>query len=390
VLDNADGNLYRRYYFRNPCVPVDFSSINEALRYCPRSPSNWSKFLGDEAMFYSAIGTVVLMPGIFAASSISIGGERWTVGQTFDKKVAIRAAFPMIGATIVNQQEAAVDMKDQPCIAISTCDDDLLEGVQKGISVRLSHLSLRHSSLGADIWGGNTAILVEGPKAQVVIDSCILNSDSGRGLVVTNQAIVEMYKSTIVDCAATGFYLGNWGSRARLSGCNIVRNGFGSRRLSDEEEAGNNMAARIAAHTRMLEQGISIPREEFEAVPPGHSGVYIESSMCWIDDCLLAGNCLTGLSVVRGGFVSLSASDVTENGREPILIEDAHDLVAAESDMMQGVSIRGGVVEGPTRNNFDPQHHYKSGENNQNVLKGGLLRNVTSIHNNTFIEALDY
>lgn len=62
------------------------------------------------------------------------------------------------------------------------------------------------------------------------------------------------------------------GSRARLSGCNIVRNGFGSRRLSDEEEAGNNMAARIAAHTRMLEQGISIPREEFEAVPPGHSG----------------------------------------------------------------------------------------------------------------------
>jgi len=370
---DAGSNLYRRYYFRNPCVPIDFSSINEALKHCPRTLSNPMQLvLGDEAMFYSSIGTVVLMPGIYD-ERIFIGGETWNVGQTF-QGVAIRAAFPLIGATVVSRQSGEIndDIKDQPCISISTCDCDTLEDVQKGISVRLSHLRILHSSLGADIWGGNTAINVDGPRAQVIIESCVLQSDSGRGLVVTNQAVIELYRTSIVDCAATGFYLGDWGSRARISGCNIIRNGFGSKRLrspsADDEEAGN-ILDRIAAHTRMLERGLPIPRENFEAVPPGHSGVYIESSMCWVDDSLLAGNCLTGLSVVRGGFVSLSASDITENGSTPILIEDAHDVLARTR--LQGpVSIRGGVVEGPIQNNFTSLQS----DGKKKLFKGGVIR----------------
>ena len=62
----------------------------------------------------------------------------------------------------------------------------------------------------SNIWDGNTAIDVEGRKAQVVIESCVLRSDSGRGLVVANQAVSEVFRTSIVDCAATGFYLGDW------------------------------------------------------------------------------------------------------------------------------------------------------------------------------------
>ena len=47
------------------------------------------------------------------------------------------------------------------------------------------------------------------------------------------------------------------GSRAKLSGCNIVRNGFGARR--------QEVAARVA------DDGLQT-REQFEAVPSGHSG----------------------------------------------------------------------------------------------------------------------
>ncbi|KAL7552679.1 hypothetical protein ACHAWF_015907 [Thalassiosira exigua] len=371
-----DANPYRSYYFRNPCVPVDFASIQEALDRCPRTPRASMRWLGagDEGRYrYSDVGTVVLMPGIYD-ERVSIGGEPWTVGRAFDKAVAIRASFPEVGATIRGRRASreaasgggggggADDGRDRPCVAISTCDEEAFEGVQKGISVTMSHLRILHSSPGADIWGGNTAVIVDGPRAQVNIDSCILQSDSGRGLVVTNQAVAEVYRSSIVDCAATGFYLGDWGSRARISACNIVRNGFGSKHLRSPS-ADNHGAGNIRD---VLERGIP----QFQAVPPGHSGVYIESSMCWIEDSLLAGNCLTGLSVVRGGFVSLSGSDITENGHSsPILIEDAHDV--RDATRLQGISIRGGVVEGPAKNNYTSR---RENDGDKRVFKGGFVR----------------
>lgn len=94
--------------------------------------------------------------------------------------------------------------------------------------------------------------------------------------------------------------------------------------------------------------------------------------MCWIDDCLLAGNCLTGLSVVRGGVVSLSGSDVTENGHDsPVLIEDRFDVRDAAMLNGEGISIRGEIVEGPLTNNFTSLHD--AGEKT-NLFKGGAIR----------------
>ena len=146
--------------------------------------------------------------------------------------------------------------------------------------------------------------------------------------------------------------------------------------------------------------GQSTPMNRIEVVPPGHSGedamnidnlfrsclhlkiyvlvflgqgVYVESSIAWIEDTLIAGNYLTGVSVVRSGFVNLSGSDITENGgrnEEQIMIEDLHDV--RENVRLNGINIRGGLVEGPLANNFTSR---KSG--NEGILyRGGMVRKV--------------
>ena len=110
-------------------------------------------------------------------------------------------------------------------------------------------------------------------------------------------------------------------------------------------------------------------------------GVYIESSMAWIENSLLAGNSLTGLSVVRSGFVNLSACDVTENGQtaslnsDPIMIEDAHDV--RDASRLQGISIRGGVVEGPIVNNYSS---LASSDGKRQHYKGGVIRETPNFH----------
>ena len=126
------------------------------------------------------------------------------------KSITIRAAFPSIGAALVHYERQCIncDIKNQSAISVSTRIDDGME--ETGISLTLSHLQILHSTPGADIWNGNTAIHIDGLRAQVHIDSCKVQSDSGRGIVVTNQAELQMNHSSIVNCAATGFYIGDW------------------------------------------------------------------------------------------------------------------------------------------------------------------------------------
>ena len=201
-------NFFRQYYYRNPCVPIDFETINEALRYCPRTKSNPFP-LEDEERYYSDEGSVVLMPGAYQERVI-VRGERFVDGCPL-RSVSIRAAFPSLGATLVHyeRQRNSNNVKNQSAITVSTRRDDG-DLDERGICVKLSHLQILHSTPGADIWGGNTAMLIDGLRAQVVVDSCKIQSDSGRGVVVTNQAELLMTRSSIVNCAATGFYLGDW------------------------------------------------------------------------------------------------------------------------------------------------------------------------------------
>ena len=156
---SANDNLYRLFYFRNPCVPLDFDTINEALKHCPRTKLSTTTTTlkqhsssAHDSIIFSETGTIVLMPGMYD-ERVDISGEPWSVGQaTFDKSIAIRASFPLVGATIRSPTQHSNDddvTLNQPCISISTRDDDeTLEGVQKGISVRLSHLRILHSTPG--------------------------------------------------------------------------------------------------------------------------------------------------------------------------------------------------------------------------------------------------
>ena len=199
----------------------------------------------------------------------------------------------------------------------------------------------------------------------------------------------------LLDCSSppqttsSYHYLINRGSRARISGCNIVRNGFGSKRQTTPSSTGDDDNQRpvvpsghsgtylYVSSNRLYYRMSHLTSTHTTTTINNTTGVYIESSMCWIDDSLLAGNCLTGLSVVRGGFVSLSGSDVTLNGQQvaapPILIEDAHD-VRDTNRMQQGgpVSIRGGVVEGPVKNNYTSRREDNDVE--ACIVNGGILR----------------
>jgi hypothetical protein len=166
----AKDNFYRQYYFRNPCVPIDFESVNEALRHCSRTKADIYP-LHEEERFYSDEGSVCLMPGTYR-ERITIYGAPLVEGQPL-RSVTIRAAFPSVGASLVHYERRIRSVnKNQSAICISTCGsgNDSLE--ERGIVVKISHLQILHSTPGADIWGGNTAILIDGPRAQVFIDSC--------------------------------------------------------------------------------------------------------------------------------------------------------------------------------------------------------------------------
>ena len=89
--------------------------------------------------------------------------------------------------------------------------------------------------------------------------------------------------------------------------------------------------------------------DESERVPAGHSGCYVEAGIALIENSLVAGNSLTGLSVVRGGIVRITDCDITENGSSPILVEDAFDF---DPTVRHHNRRHGGVVEGPVPNNY--------------------------------------
>jgi len=149
----------------------------------------------------------------------------------------------------------------------------------------------------------------------------------------------------------------------QVSKCNVIRNGFGSRKLRSSDEGRQDLDNVLTEWTRLREDanaGVIVARQRFDEVPvpSGHSGIYIEGAMCWIDDTLIASNCLTGASVVRNGFLSLSGCDITQNSGNghPILIEDEHDI---GNIRLQGARIRGGVVEGPHKNSYSNSCGYQ-------------------------------
>lgn len=314
-------NAFRTLYYQIPCVPADFASITSALSRCPTE------------------GTITLLPGVYE--------ERLEIR----KSVHIRAAFPEKGAAIVWYKGI-----NEPCIAV--LEDHI--GNNVSVMASLSHVQLLHSTEGSDIWGGNCAIMVEGRKSRLNITSCCIQSESGRGVVAVDGSFLQVENTVIHDCAATGLYLGDHDSIANVKGCNLIRNGGGSRRALRTDEDGNE-------------------EDDLDRVPAGHSGMYVEAGRAFVEDSLVAGNSLTGLSIVRGGGVIVSGSDITENGSEAILVEDAFEHDAAFLRSRRPI----GVEEGPARNNYSRRGY--GGPSLQDVIHslvdfGGTVRATQFLH----------
>jgi len=206
-------------------------------------------------------------------------------------------------------------------------------------------------------------------------------------------------KETVVhDCAATGLYIGDSGSHGCIQKCNIIRNGGGSRiqhrrmysinndtfhnHASDDYDSVNDDSIDHMLHD--LDDDYNPPGAYMgDLVPPGHSGMYVETGNATVEDSLLAGNSLTGLSVVREGRVTLWNNDITLNGTEAVTIEDAHDMHLGNDERR----IRGGVTD-LGGNNYGTAPFSRMGMNrsdyNYCVSLGGFIRPTP------FSDTLDY
>lgn len=270
---SIDSDFYYRLYHHILCVPLDHATIGEAIDARKRKV------------------TITLMPGVYE--------ERLVIKTS----VRIRAADPKRGAAIVwynpCQNHSVIDSPDSLC---SHCGHGLNESIveveEPGACLSLHNLILLHYSEGTDLWHGNCAVYCHGDMTHTYLEGCSIQSDSGRGVVISNGAGVNVARSAIHDCAATGLYLGDEGSCLDLTTSNILRNGFGRRRPVPDNS--------------------NPPRAP--TIQAGHSGLYVEASDCTIRNSFVAQNCLTGLSVVRDGNVHLSYSLFAGNGADPVVI----------------------------------------------------------------------
>ena len=219
------------------------------------------------------------------------------------------------------------------------------------VSVTLSNLSVVHSCLGTDIWTTNTAIRASG-LVELDLQNCLVTSLSGRGIVMTGGASGELVDTTVYNCGATGLYVGDEETEVSLTRCNVINCGFGGRPAS-------SAAAVLPVPTRgptsdlleIIESSLHVETLPVTVgnegtVPSGHSGVYVEASNVVLDNTLVAASCLTGLTAVRGGGVTLSGCDFADNGSEAISTEDSFlaeraALNEVEEDMEGGVSQNG-------------------------------------------------
>ena len=219
------------------------------------------------------------------------------------------------------------------------------------VRVTLANLSVVHSCVGTDIWTTNTAIRASG-LVELDLQNCLVTSLSGRGIVMTSGASGELVDTTVYNCGATGLYVGDDGTNVSLTRCNVINCGFGGRPASSS-------AAVLPVPTRgptsdlleVIESSLHVETLPVTVgnegtVPSGHSGIYVEASNVVLDNSLVAGSCLTGLTAVRGGGVTLSGCDFAENGSEAISTEDSFlaeraALNEVEEDMEGGVSQNG-------------------------------------------------
>lgn len=257
--------------------------------------------------------TIVLMPQLHFV----------TEPLVLFQSVTIRASFGSACLAAVD-----LDQENQPCLRVHH-----VEGHGK-VHVCLQDISILHATKGNNIWQGNCAIHVQSPHVSFALQDCSIQSDTGRGMVVGRGAHAKLCQVVLHDCAATGLYVGERAS-VQMDQCHVVRNGHG---FSGDQNDG-------------------------PVVPPGHSGVYVEAGMAVVQDSSLQNNSLTGVSVVRGGWMRLSGNWLAQNGAGGYLVDDP---------LLLGEERGGGLVEGP-KPNVISERSATTTTPHRRLLQGGPL-----------------
>ena len=124
---------YKELYYSNPCIPLDFNTIKEAMKYCSTITEH---------------SFITLLPGTYY-EQILIDNQP---SSSKNKNITIKAAFSNIGATIAFHDNFKTKdslgtrfiSRNQPCIRVTG----------KNTIVTMNDIQILHSSTGSDIWGG--------------------------------------------------------------------------------------------------------------------------------------------------------------------------------------------------------------------------------------------
>jgi len=243
-----DDELWERVYIGNPHVPNDFNSIGDAMKFVSSLTSSQSGQGGYR---------------------IFVGKGTYRESFEVHRDVIVEATSSAIGDVVVDFSSKSAN--------VSTL------AINSGNAV-FSGIMFRHECKGSDIWNGNSAITIQGSRAQATFVNCDISSESGRGVVATRGASIKFEGCTIHDSAATGIYVGGESTSGEAIGCIIKGNGKGGGR-----------------------------------VLRGHSGVFVDRAKFNISRSTISGNFLTGVSIVgEGGFSVVEDSIIDGNATLPI------------------------------------------------------------------------
>jgi len=220
-------------------------------------------------------------------------------------------------------------------------------------TMKISNLNMIHNCNGIDIWNGNTVIQSQpqffdnrpiipqnsDKMPHAIIDNSSLTSLSGRGIVAIDGGTLTVRKCRILDCAATGVYVGGPGSAATVEDSDIIRNGNGNVRNR-------------------------------RGIARGHSGVYLEQGVAVLQSCNVSNNSLTGISAISQTNAKLTVKDSDLVGNGTVQLEMPP---AGSASRQRSVSVNNNISaegEGRSRSGLDLE------EDNDGEQLGRALEDV--------------
>ena len=323
---------WKFYYRMNPCIPVDYRSAETALAALGQSQTLrlWlrpgSHYLSEPLSIHASHGARIVVETMQTPKN-TYTPPVVTTAVTAEplrkrpKKLRNMLRLKMSSEAILMDETersdvSSVDSNPEPpkhatLVLRSRRSDQPAVLVRHGM-VLLKGVRIQHSSSGSDIWNGNAAVQVQ-PRSRrhrpvAYLERVHVSSSSGRGIVAIDGGSIFLQESAVENCAATGVYIGGHGSRAALSGCDVVGNGVGNHR----------------------------------GIARGHSGIYVEQGRARIVDSNISRNTLTGISVVshENARLYMENSDLIDNGtfqlEWPPLGSRTRELSASINNRMGG------------------------------------------------------